>query len=274
MHAFLLEILRLTVWLVLLAAIFVPLERLVAVRRQRIFRRQIATDLGYYALNSVLTGILLAAPLSVAGAAVHHAIPSAVLHAIAGLPLGVKLVLSLLLAETGLYWGHRLSHEMPLLWRFHAIHHSAEDLDFLTNTRAHPVDMVFTRLCGFIPVFALGLAQGPGIPAIVVVISVIWGFFVHANLRWRFGWLEWLVATPFFHHWHHTNDAERDRNYAAMLPVLDRVFGTLHMPPAWPSEYGIDTPMPASIASQLLRPFVRRSMIGTIGSGALRPSAN
>jgi sterol desaturase/sphingolipid hydroxylase (fatty acid hydroxylase superfamily) len=258
MHAFILEAIRLAVWLVLLAAIFVPLERLVAVHPQRIFRKQFATDIVYYFVNSVLIGVVLAIPLSLLAALVHTVLPSGFLAAVAHLPVWVRLALSLLLAETGFYWGHRWSHEMPLLWRFHAVHHSAEDVDFLSNTRAHPVDMVFTRLCGFIPVFALGLAQGPALPAVVIVIATIWGFFIHANVRWRFGFLESVVATPFFHRWHHTNDAYRDRNYAAMLPLLDHLFGTFHRPAHWPTEYGIDTPMPATFGGQLLSPLSPR----------------
>ncbi|MGC9270191.1 sterol desaturase family protein [Acidiphilium sp.] len=258
MHAFMIEALRLAVWFVLLSAIFVPLERIVAVHPQRIFRRQFGVDLIYYALNSVLVGVLLAVPLAILAAALHRVMPAIVTHTIAALPFGVKLVLALLVAETGFYWGHRWSHEVPLLWRFHSIHHSTAELDYLSNTRAHPVDMVFTRMCGFMPLFALGLTQGVATPAVVIVIGTIWGFFIHANLRWRFGFLESIVATPFFHHWHHTNDPMRDRNYAAMLPVVDRVFGTLHLPKAWPTEYGIDGAMPSSIVGQVLHPFTMR----------------
>jgi sterol desaturase/sphingolipid hydroxylase (fatty acid hydroxylase superfamily) len=115
------------------------------------------------------------------------------------------------------------------------IHHSAEHVDWLVNTRAHPVDMVFTRLCGLVPLSVLGLAAPLGgsaslIPVIVLFLGTVWGFFVHANVRWRFGRLEWLSATPAFHHWHHTNDgpAYVDKNYAAMLPWINRLFGTFY----------------------------------------------
>jgi sterol desaturase/sphingolipid hydroxylase (fatty acid hydroxylase superfamily) len=258
LHPFILEALRLTVWLVLLAAIFVPLERLFGVHPQKIFRRQFGTDLGYYILNSVLIGVVLAVPLALLAAGVHQLMPDRFLAMVAGWPVGARLGLSIVVAEIGFYWGHRWSHEIPLLWRFHSVHHSAEDLDFLSNTRAHPVDMVFTRLCGFVPVFALGLAQGAALPAVVVVLGTIWGFFVHANLRWRFGVLERVVATPFFHRWHHTNDALRDRNYAAMIPLVDQLFGTFHLPAAWPTAYGIDAPMPATLHGQLLDPLTPR----------------
>lgn len=65
-----------------------------------------------------------------------------------------------------------------------------------------------------------------------------------------------VIATPFFHRWHHTNDARRDRNYAAMFPFVDHVFGTYQSPDQWPAGYGIDTAMPASIGGQLLEPFM------------------
>jgi sterol desaturase/sphingolipid hydroxylase (fatty acid hydroxylase superfamily) len=259
MHDFFIEVLRLAAWLLLLVVIFVPLERVASIERQPIFRKQFAVDLGYYAINSVLTGALLALPLAIIGAAVHRAEPTFLIQAIKALPFWATLILSVLVAEIGFYWGHRLTHRIPFLWRFHAIHHSAATLDFLSNTRAHPVDIVFVRLCGFAPLFALGLAGGIRTPAIVIVLGTIWGFFIHANLRWRFGLLESIVATPFFHHWHHTNDSMRDRNYAAMLPLVDLIFGTLHLPKRWPTEYGIDTAMPPSMVGQIMSPFTRNT---------------
>ena len=143
-------------------------------------------------------------------------------------------------------------------------------MDFLVNSRAHPVDMVFTRLCGLIPLYVVGLA-GPGaggsaVPALVVVIGTLWGFFIHANLRWRLGPLEWLAATPAFHHWHHTRTDHIDRNYASMLPVMDRVFGTYYLPRQWPDAYGTETPMPPSLGGQLIAPW-------RAGSPATPPAA-
>lgn len=258
MSSLLSQSLHLAVWLGILLALFVPLERLMSVHRQPVLRTQWLTDLGYYALNSLTTGILLAVPLMYFGVALYRVMPEGILWRIAALPLSARLALSVVIAEIGFYWGHRLSHQIPLLWRFHSIHHSATAVDFLTNTRAHPLDMVFTRLCGFVPVVALGLAGGAGIPALVLVIATLWGFFVHANVRWRFGPLEHVIATPFFHRWHHTQDALRDRNYAAMLPLVDHLFGTYVRPAQWPERYGIDTPMPATLGEQLIHPFLPR----------------
>ena len=95
------------------------------------------------------------------------------------------------------------------------------------------------------------------VPVAVILVGTVWGFFIHANLRWRFGPLEQLLATPAFHHWHHTNDTvNRDRNYASMLPVLDRLFGTLHLPRHWPEVYGVDKPVGGTMVQQIVRPML------------------
>ncbi len=92
--------------------------------------------------------------------------------------------------------------------------------------------------------------------AMLVLLLTMWGFLIHANLRWRFGPLEWLISTPAVHHWHHTLAEPRDRNYASMLPVLDRIFRTYYLPRGrWPTAYGTETMLPGSMAGQLIYPF-------------------
>jgi sterol desaturase/sphingolipid hydroxylase (fatty acid hydroxylase superfamily) len=173
---------------------------------------------------------------------------------------------AMVVGEIVFYWGHRWSHEIPLLWRFHAIHHSARHINFLVNTRAHPVDLVFTRLCGLLLLQACGLASAVGghptlVPALVLFIGSLWSFFIHANVRWRLGPFEELIASPAFHHWHHTLDDHNDHNFAPMLPFMDRLFGTFYLPKIWPSAYGINTPMPEALIDQLLEPFSGRSKV-------------
>jgi sterol desaturase/sphingolipid hydroxylase (fatty acid hydroxylase superfamily) len=171
------------------------------------------------------------------------------------------LSLALVLNEIGGYWGHRWSHEIPFLWRFHVVHHSAEEMDWLVTARAHPFDMFFTHFCALVPLYVAGLAQPLGnrvdfVPAAVTAISMYWAYFIHANVKWRFGWLERMVSTPAFHHWHHTNDGPEvlNKNYSAMFPWVDGLFRTLYVPEQWPVKYGSDTAIAEDVAGQLLDP--------------------
>jgi sterol desaturase/sphingolipid hydroxylase (fatty acid hydroxylase superfamily) len=252
---------KLGLWLAVFAAIFVPIERIFELNSQKILRKGIGVDLGYYFLTGLLSGLVLAPPISLAVLAIHHFIPVAVLAGIGAWPIWLKACATMMVGETAYYWAHRLSHQIPLLWRFHAIHHSAEHLDFLVNTRMHPVDLVWSRMIMLTPIFALGLASplsfDDGLVATaILLIGSMWGYFIHSNVHWRLGWFEWILTTPAFHHWHHTSDGKRrDCNYASMFPWLDRIFGTHHLPNAWPERYGIDEPMPDSLAGQFIHPL-------------------
>jgi len=257
--AFATQILRLTVWLALLSVLFIPLERWFAVAQAPHSRTERLHDLAYYFLSSLLPALVLGFPLAFLGQLAHQLMPAAVQSALAGLPLAARLALAFLIGEVGYYWGHRLAHQVPMLWQFHAVHHSPQHLYFMVNTRSHPIDLLFTRFCALLPLYVLGLA-GPTLggsvtPAGVILVGTIWGFLVHSNVRLRLGPLEWVVATPHFHHWHHTRYDHINRNYAAMLPLVDKLFGTLHLPREWPAEYGIDVPLSPTLSGQLADPL-------------------
>lgn len=258
-----LSLIRLTVWLILLGLIFIPLERLFFVRRARVFRRAIGADLVYFFVNALLPAAVLAVPLAAVAWAARGIMPVLVSDTVTHWPLAVRIGVALIVAEVGFYWGHRWSHQIPLLWRFHVVHHSPTHVDWLVNSRGHPVDFIFTRFCGLMPLYALGLGspisgQAGTTALMVMLLGPVWGFFIHANLRWRFGPLEWLIALPAFHHWHHTNDdpAMIDKNFAPMFPLVDRIFGTLYLPhDQQPAVYGTGTVVSPGLVGQLLDPF-------------------
>jgi len=152
------------------------------------------------------------------------------------------------------YTVHRLFHAVPWLWRFHAIHHSSRTMDWLAGSRLHLVDIVVTRGLSFVPLYVLGFAQPP-VFAYVLFVS-FQAVLIHANVRWRFGPVRWLLATPQYHHWHHAVEPV-DVNFAVHLPLIDAVFGTLYLPrDGWPGAYGLaGRPVPEGYWTQLAYPF-------------------
>ncbi len=254
------DVLRLVCWLVILVAIFVPMERLFGLHPSKIFRKQVGVDLAWYFINSLLPAAILAIPLAILARLLSGFDPGGFYSMVAAWPIWVRLGLAFVVNDIGAYWGHRASHTFPVLWRFHAVHHSAEQLDWLVNTRAHPFDMVFTHFSGLVPVFLLGLVPAQTkvldpMVALLMISGTIWSFFIHANLKFRLGPLEWLISTPAFHHWHHTNDQNRNRNFAAIFPFIDLVFGTSWLPKYWPPSYGIDAKTSPNLVGQLLDPL-------------------
>ena len=264
---FALSVARLCLWLVILSIIFVPLERLFARTPAPWARPQMGNDLFYYFFTSLFPAALLALPLALLAKLVALLVPAGLHAFVHQLPVWAAIAAGLVVADIGSYWGHRFSHEWPLIWRFHSLHHSAEHIDYLVNGRAHPIDVVWVRMCGLVPVYILGLGSTAGagsiVPAVITIVGTLASFFVHANVRWRFGPLEWLVATPAFHHWHHSKHDHINHNYAATFPWIDAVFGTLYLAKHFPAEYGIADPLPTTIIGQMLAPFAVRHIPST-----------
>lgn len=242
--------------LFLLGLIFVPLERAFARLEQRIFRKGWATDLAYFLMSHISVQLLTLLTMAPATVLFRWAVDAPFQRWVGAQPAWLQFLEALVLADLAGYWIHRLFHTVPFLWKFHAIHHSSESMDWLAGSRLHLVDIILTRAFAFVPLYALGFETGP-VYAYLVFVS-FHAVFVHANVRFRFGWLARLIGTPQFHHWHHAV-APIDKNFAVHLPVIDRLFGTLHLPAGqWPAAYGIEgRPVPEGWGRQLIWPFRR-----------------
>jgi sterol desaturase/sphingolipid hydroxylase (fatty acid hydroxylase superfamily) len=235
--------------------IFVPLEKLFALRPQKVFRRGFLTDLTHLLVNNLLITVGLLAVVVVA------LIPFFWMRSlnVAGLvPPVAAVLLAVVVVMLGSYWGHRLTHEVPLLWRFHSVHHSIEDMDWLASGRLHPIDQVFTHAFVVVPLYLLGFSGG--VFGGVVVFFTFLALFQHANTRLRFPVIRWVINTPEWHHWHHAIDAEAiNHNYG--IPVVDKLFGTAYLPRGKrPSGFGTPDPVPpVGYLSQLAYPFTQQA---------------
>jgi sterol desaturase/sphingolipid hydroxylase (fatty acid hydroxylase superfamily) len=141
------------------------------------------------------------------------------------------------------------------LWKFHAVHHSSENLDWLASARLHPLDQIFSRAVMFVPLYVLGFTKE--VFGAYIFFAIIHGIFIHSNVRFRLKFLRNIITTPEYHRWHHSNHAEaRNKNFAGELPILDKIFGTFYLPKEKvPNIYGISTPIPQSYLAQLKFPF-------------------
>lgn len=235
--------------------IFVPLESLLPHRPQARFRQGWWTDLLHFFVSPLVRKIALAVLLLPFVLLLDAIAPAALRAAVRSQPGWLQFAEALLLAELGGYWGHRLEHTNPWLWKFHAIHHSSEELDWLAAARVHPIGEAFTRGCAVLPLYFLGFSRATF--GAFLVLTTVHAIFLHANVRFRVPWLERFVSLPAFHHWHHANGepAALNKNFAGLFPWLDRIFGTHYLPDRFPEKYGVDEPVPKGFVGQMLYPF-------------------
>ena len=239
------------VGLMALGLVLVPLERAVPLRRQRVLRPGLLTDVTHLLVNGVLVAVSTLVLVVVAAIPL---LPLRRLDLESALPGPASVALAALAALVGGYWGHRLTHRVPFLWRLHAIHHSIEHMDWVAAGRLHPLDSAFTQTCAALPLVALGHEGGvlAGVTVLVTVLAIV----QHANVRVRLPVLRWIVPTPEWHHWHHATVVEaRDTNFG--LPLIDKLFGTAYLPKdRRPGSFGIPDPVPTDgYLSHLRYPF-------------------
>ena len=238
-------------------AAFIVLERILPLHpRQKTARAGWNVDILHVFLSGALIrwgGTLAILTLSLASISI---MPAAVRDAIRAQPDWLEFIELLVLSDLFFYLAHRLCHKVPFLWRFHAVHHSSETMDWLATYRVHPVDQIFNSAMIAVPAVVLGFSPAPLL--LYALIYRIHSPLLHSNVRIGFGWLGRVFTTPRFHHWHHANQVEAyDRNFSGQLAVIDRLFGTHHTvaPDALPDVYGMGGAVPDTYVGQMLQPF-------------------
>jgi sterol desaturase/sphingolipid hydroxylase (fatty acid hydroxylase superfamily) len=222
--------------LVLLPAVFWPLERLFAARPgQPWLRPRLITDLAFMAGQYLLWAALSLWLLIQLDAQLALMVPAGLRESVAAWPWALQALVAVLLADVSVYWFHVASHRVPWLWRFHAIHHSSRHLDWVAAHREHPVDGFLTQVAINLPAMVLGVDLAT--LAWLVAFRGLWAIFIHSNVRLPLGPLRWMFGAPELHHWHHLETTDTQHNFANLAPWTDLLFGTYYVPPGdetWP----------------------------------------
>ena len=238
-------------------AIFIPLEKAFAQKPLKVLRPEWRTDLTYYLVSHLLITFFLLFTNAVQTYLFGWAHFPAVTEFAQGLPVWVQFLACVFIADFFQAVTHLAYHQVPWLWKFHSIHHSSKNLDWLAGSRTHFVEALLTRSAVIVPLYVINFSEA-ALNAYVVLVG-IQAVFVHANVRWDFGFLKYVIVTPQYHHWHHSDDrAYANTNFAVHLPLIDMLLGTFKLPDKmWPDSYGVfSKEPPKGFLRQLVYPFV------------------
>ncbi len=235
-------------------------ERLLPYRRDwNASHGDVRTDIAHAIFSGVATSALLRLIAQAAGIALAGALSR---HLGSGLwpshlPFVAQLALAALLAELIQYWLHRWQHERDILWRFHAVHHSAPRLYWLNATRNHPLDLALVYILPYVPLIALGASET--VIMLLGLFEPVLGLLQHSNIAMRLGPLNYIFSVAEPHRWHHSRALhESNHNYGSNLMVWDIAFGTFYLPAdRHPATVGIAAPLafPAGFGAQMLVPL-------------------
>jgi sterol desaturase/sphingolipid hydroxylase (fatty acid hydroxylase superfamily) len=203
--------------------------------RQRLFRTGFLTDLlGYGVVQSYVLGLLITAIITFADRQTGWS----QLGLVSNWPVLAQLAFFFVTHDFYIYWFHRLQHKSDLLWRTHEAHHSVDDVDWLSGTRSHALEILINQTIEFAPIVLLGAA--PEVALMKATLDAVWGMYIHSNLNVRSGWLQRVINGPEMHRWHHATElAAPGKNFSTKLAIWDWLFGTAYLPPHKPARYGL-----------------------------------
>ena len=244
--------------LLLTAVIYVPLERLWPLHpEQGTFRKQWTLDVVYFMSTHLPIQILSFLILLPAVQFAKYLSVPGLQSLITRLPWFLQFFLAVLVADLAEYFIHLAFHKVPFLWRFHAVHHSSTELDWLSGSRGHFFEDIIVRTCILTP---LMIAFSQSVILAYLIFVTLQATWSHCNFLPSPRWLATCLVTPKYHHWHHTSQKEGfDKNFAVHFPWIDKIFGTYYYPDEWPISYGLEgEQISPGFIRQTLEPFTRR----------------
>ena len=171
-------------------------------------------------------------------------------------PVWLQLLFFLITHDFYIYWFHRWQHSNKVLWRTHEAHHSNEEVDWIAGARSHVLEIIINQTIEFLPIFLL--KASPEVVPIKACIDGVWGMLIHANLKFSFGRLRYILNGPEFHLWHHANHNEVFyANFATKFSFWDKIFGTLYESKNIPKSWGLYYDYPKGYFLQHFYSFYR-----------------
>lgn len=238
------------------ALIIIGLEKLFPYDKgQHLFREGFWNDLALYTVaQSYLLSFVIFGFINL----IDHYTSLSRLGIISAWPLALQVLLSLVTHDLYIYWFHRLQHRNRWLWRVHEAHHSTKDVDWLSGSRSHSLEILINQTIEFAPLILLG--GHPDAILIKGMIDAVWGMYIHSNIDIRTGPLQYIINGPEMHRWHHAIDEEaHNRNFSTKFAIWDWLFGTAYFPKGRkPRGYGLsDVNFPSNYLRQHIFAFRR-----------------
>jgi sterol desaturase/sphingolipid hydroxylase (fatty acid hydroxylase superfamily) len=232
---------------VLSAVVLIILERIIPYTKgQKLFRDGFFNDFVLYTLvQSYVLGLVIFGVL--------HYIDSYTeidrILSVRQWPIWLQVLFFLVTHDFYIYWFHRFQHKSSLFWRTHEAHHSTHDVDWLSGSRSHSLEILINQTIEFAPIILLA---SPEVALVKGCIDAVWGMYIHSNVDVRSGWLQYAINGPEMHRWHHaTDDEAHNKNFSTKFAIWDWLFGTAYLPHGRkPSGFGLGPDYPTTYVQQ------------------------
>lgn len=210
-------------------------------KKQALFRKDFWLDTFYMFFNFFLLNLIILIALSETVAALFNdalsliglSLDSFQLFDVKTMPKVLGLFILFIVSDFVQWNTHRLLHRVPILWKFHQVHHSVKEMGFAAHLRYHWMEPVVYKSILYIPLAIIGGFNAQDV-AIVYFFNIAIGHLNHANIGWDYGIFKYIFNNPKMHIWHHAKELPKHVrygvNYGLTLSLWDYIFKTDYVP--------------------------------------------